>query len=77
MQESQEMWVRSLCWEDLLKEEMETLSSLLAGIPWTEELGRLHSPWGHKEWDTTEWLSMHTHKHSIIYVYIYLCILYI
>ena len=23
-------------------------------IPWTEESGRLHSPWGHKESDTTE-----------------------
>ena len=25
--------------------------------PWTEELGRLHSPWGHKESDTNEQLS--------------------
>ena len=42
MQEKQEMWVRSLGWEDLLEEEMTTLSSLLAWrIPWTEEPGGL------------------------------------
>ena len=30
-----------------LEEEMATLSSLLAGkIPWTEEPGRVQSPWG-------------------------------
>ena len=27
-------------------------------IPWTEEPGGLHSPWGHKESDTTERLSL-------------------
>ena len=27
-------------------------------IPWTEEHGRLHSPWGHKESDMTEPLSL-------------------
>ena len=26
-------------------------------IPWTEEPGRLYSPWGPKESDTTEWLN--------------------
>jgi hypothetical protein len=31
-------------WEDPLKKEMATLSSILAWIiPWTEELGRLQS----------------------------------
>ena len=34
-----------------------SLSSVLAWeIPWTEEPGG-HSPWGHKESDTTEWLN--------------------
>ena len=34
---------------------MATHSSILAWeIPWTEEPGRLHSPWGHKESDVTE-----------------------
>ena len=28
-------------------------------MPWTEQPGRLHSPWGRKELDTTEWLSLH------------------
>ena len=36
--------------------EMATHSSVLAWkILWTEEHGRLYSPWGHKESDTTEW----------------------
>ena len=38
MQETQETWVQSLGWEDLLKKEMATHSSILAWrIPWTEE----------------------------------------
>ena len=40
----QEMQVRSLGWEDPLKEGMETHSSTLAWeIPWTEEPGGLLS----------------------------------
>ena len=54
VQETQETWVRSLGWEDLLKKGMATLSSIPAWrIPWTEEPGG-YSPWGHKESDTTE-----------------------
>ena len=38
MQETQEMEVRSLGWEDLLEEGMVTHSSIVAWrIPWTEE----------------------------------------
>ena len=38
MQETQEMWVRSLGWEDPLEEEMTTHSSILAWrIPWRKE----------------------------------------
>ena len=38
MQETQEMWVWSLGWEDPLEKEMTTHSSILAWkIPWTEE----------------------------------------
>ena len=48
---------QSLGQEDLLEKKMATHSSILAWkIPWTEEPGRLHSPWGHKELDTTEQL---------------------
>ena len=38
----QETWVRSLCWEEPLEEEMATHSSILAWrIPGTEEPGSL------------------------------------
>ena len=44
MQETQEMRVRSLGWEDSLEEEIATHSSVLAWeIPWTEEPGSLQS----------------------------------
>ena len=40
-----------LGWEEPLEKEMATHSSILAWrIPWTEEPGRVHSPWGRKEW---------------------------
>ena len=51
----QETWVRSLGREDPLEKEMATHSSILAWkILWTEEPGRMYSPWGRKESDTTE-----------------------
>ena len=41
-QETQEMQVRSLSWEDPLEKEMATYFIILAWkIPWTEEPGRL------------------------------------
>ena len=44
MQETQETWVQSLGWEDLLEEGMATHSSTLAWrIPWTEAPGGLQS----------------------------------
>ena len=52
-------WVQSLGWEDPLEKGTATLSTILAWrIPWTEEPGRLYSPRGHKESDTTEQLSL-------------------
>ena len=40
----QEMWVRSLGWEDLLEYQMATHSSVLAWeIPWIEKPVRLQS----------------------------------
>ena len=40
----QEIWVRSLGWEDPLEEGMATHTSILAWrISWTEEPGRLQS----------------------------------
>ena len=49
-----ETWVRSLGQEDPLEKEMAAHSwskpSVFAWrIPWTEEPGRLYSPWGCKE----------------------------
>ena len=52
MQEAQETQVQYLGQEDPLEGEMVTHSSIFAGIlPQTEEGS---SPWGHKQWDTTE-----------------------
>ena len=53
------MWVRSLGQEDPLEKGMATHSSILAWkFPCTEEPGGLYSPWGYKEWDTTDQLSL-------------------
>jgi len=42
MQETKEMWVRYLVWEDPLEKGMAILSSILAWrIPWTEKPGGL------------------------------------
>ena len=54
----QEAWVHPLGWEDPLKKEMATHSSILAWrIPWTAETDGLYSPWGRRESDTTEQLT--------------------
>ena len=51
----QEMQVQSLSQEDALEEELATHCNILARIiPWTEEAGRLCSPWAHKESDAIE-----------------------
>ena len=46
--------------EDPLEKETAAHSSILAWkIPWMEEPGGLHNPWGPKESDTTERLHFH------------------
>ena len=61
MQETWETQVLSLDREDSLNKEMATHSNVLPWkIPWTEEPGRLYSPWGCKELDTTERLNTHS-----------------
>ena len=65
MQETQEMWVQSLGWEDPLEEDMAAYSSILAWkIPWTKEPSRLQSMRslgvGH-DWATS--LSLFTFMH--------------
>ena len=49
----QETWVKSLGWEDPLEEGKATHSSILV-----QEIHGLHSPWGGKELDTPEQLSL-------------------
>ena len=61
MQETQEMWVQSLGWEDPLEEEIEIHCSILASrIPWTEEPGGLQSTESQKSCDlsilASEWV---------------------
>ena len=59
--------IPSLGRENPLEKEMATHSSILAWeIPWTEEPGGnpMDSPWGHKDLDTTEWLSSNTPHES-------------
>ena len=46
-------WVRSLGWEDPLEKGKATTP-----VCWPGEFHELYSPWGHKELDTTEWLSL-------------------
>ena len=57
----QETWVWSLGWEDPLEKGKVTHSSIL-----TWEFHELHSPWGHKESNTTEWLSLSLFRYHII-----------
>ena len=53
----QDTWVQSLGWKNPLEKELETHSSILAWrIPWTRSLVG-YSPRGHKESDTTKWLT--------------------
>ena len=62
----QETWVRSLGREDPLEKAMAPHSSTIAWkIPWTEEPGSLHSPWGRKESDMTERLHLYIPKTQI------------
>ena len=64
----QEMWVRSLGWEDLLEKEMATHSSILAWeIPKTEESGGLQSMGSQKSQTRLRvCMLMHTHIHVCI-----------
>ena len=59
----QETWVQSLGWEDPLEKGMATHSSLLAGEFYG--LYRIYSPWGHKESDVTEQLSLYVNHPAL------------
>ena len=65
MQETQEMWIQSLGWEDPLEEEMTTNSNIFAWkIPWIEEPDGLQSMGlGRVRQDRVR---THTHTHTHI-----------
>ena len=54
----QETWVQSLGWEDPLEKERATHSSILAWKIHGQRSLAGYSPWGHKESDTTEQLTL-------------------
>ena len=57
----QKTWVRFLGWEDLLEKGKASHSSILAWrIPWTIY------PWGRKELDMTEQLSLSEGKRAFL-----------
>ena len=65
LRKMRETQVQSLGWEDLLKKEMATHSSILAWkIPWTEEPGRLQSKG--LQTDTTERLHFDFHCVNVL-----------
>ena len=49
MQETQEMWVPSLAWEDPLEKEIATHSIFLPGKFYGQRNLAGYSPWGHKQ----------------------------
>ena len=57
----QETLVRSLGQEDPLEKGMATHSVFLPGKSHGKRSLVGYSPWGHKEWDRNEWLSLITH----------------
>ena len=67
MQETQEMWVRPLGWEDPLEEEIATHSRMLTWeIPWTEEPSRLQSIG--LQGVRHNWAHTHTHIHRALLI---------
>ena len=54
-----ETWVRPLGWEDPLEKGKAAHSSF-----WPGEFHGLYNPWGRKESDRTEWLSVSLHFHT-------------
>ena len=68
-----ETWFLSLGWEDPLEDGMTAQSSILAWkIPMDKSSLVGYSPWGHKELDTTEWLSTAHKWYHIIFVCFFL-----
>ena len=62
-QKAQETQSRSLGWEDPLKKEMATHSSILAWKSHRQRSLEGYSPWGRKQSDTTEQLNNNSKAH--------------
>ena len=61
-----ETQVQFLGWKDPLEKETATHSSILAWrIPWIEEPGGLHSPWGRQSGDLVTKPPQHHHKYAL------------
>ena len=56
-----ETWVRSLGWEDLLEKEQLPTPEFWPGESHGQRSLAGYSPWGRKESDMTEQLSLHLH----------------
>ena len=68
----QEMWVRSLGWEDTLKKEMATHSVFLPGKSHGHRSLAGYGPRGHKESDRTECMHVHAHVHTHTHTRMYI-----
>ena len=67
MQETQEMWIRSIGQEDPPEEEMATHSSILARkIPWTGEPDRLQSKGSQRVGH--DWATKQASKQTCLYI---------
>ena len=62
-----ESWVQSLGWEDPLEKKQ-----LPTPVFWPREFHGLYSPWGHKELDTNERLSLSLLKTSPLKLYLFI-----
>ena len=51
-----ETWVQALCWENPWRREWQHTP-----VFWSGEFHGLYNPWGHRESDTTEQLSLFTY----------------
>ena len=66
MQEMQKTLVQSLVWEDPLEEEMATNSSILAWKTHGQRSLAGYGSKGHKQLDTSKWLSTHGLRCSLV-----------
>ena len=69
LQQSQEMWVLSLGWEDLWRRIWQPTPVSLPGESHRQSRVVGYSPWGRKELYTTE-ATEHTHTHAVRFLFV-------